>query len=65
MSIKLDYLNAVQFVNINGWDKFLEMFKEKYPQFELYSCSISWLYDEDYICKIKGIYGDLIINWED
>lgn len=63
MTIRLDYLKSVEFVNANGWDRFLDMLKDKYPQFELYSCSISWFYNRDFICKAKGIYGDVVIYW--
>lgn len=59
----MNYHEAVEFVKNKGWDEFLNSLKKEFPQFKLYGCSTAWFEDRQYICKARGVYGDLIIRW--
>lgn len=60
----MNYNKAVEYVINSGWDSFLELLQNEYPNYDLYSVSTSWLMDNQYICKAKGVFGDVIIGWE-
>lgn len=60
----MNYNNAVNYIDKNGWDDFLELLQKEFPERKLYTVSISWYHDRQYICKAKDIYGDVIIDWE-
>ena len=47
-----------------GHIKLLEYLQIAYPQFGLYSISWSCCESTDYICKAKGIKGDICIMWD-
>lgn len=64
MNILMNYDYAQSIVISKGWDAFLELLQNMYKEFNLYTCSKYWFEDDEYICKAKGTYGDLIINWE-
>lgn len=55
--------DARKMVDENSWDAFLAHFQNKYPKRRLYSCSKDWYKDEKYICKVKGVRGDILIGW--
>lgn len=59
----MNYDEMVDYVSDNGFGDFLEILQEEYPEYKLYSISTSWYYNSQYICKVKGVYGDLIIGW--
>lgn len=63
MNIKMPYELSVNMVRELGIDKFIEML-EGVHGFNFFSCSIAWLEDSSFICKLKGTKGDLIIEWE-
>lgn len=64
MDLIINYNEAKKIVDDLGWNGFLNHFKELYPQMALYSCSQYWYEDDKYICKFRGLKGDLIIGWE-
>jgi hypothetical protein len=64
MSIKMSYWAAKLYVKIFGWSAFLAMMQKRFPDLNLYKVSQSWFFDgAQYICKLKGTYGDVIITW--
>ena len=63
MDITMNHESAKETVNKIGWDGFLQEMNDKYS-FNFYSVSNSWYDDKKFICKLKGAYGDLIINWD-
>lgn len=60
----MNYNKAVNCIKEKGWDTFLESLQHEYPDRELYCISKSWYHDEQYICKAKGVYGDIAIDWK-
>lgn len=60
----MNYNEATDIVKKEGWDEFLETLQKEHPKHDLYACSMSWYESDEYICKAKGTYGDLIIDWE-
>ena len=36
-----------------------------YPERELYSMSLDWRKDKQYILKARGVKGDVIVGWEE
>lgn len=65
MDIKGNYKLFKDFLELVGWDKFMEYLQEKFPSLKLYCVSKSWKESSEYILKAKGTCGDLLINWED
>ena len=61
----MNYYEATKYVEDNGWDSFLELLQQEYPNYRLYSVSTSWHKDNQYICKAKGTLGDVIIGWDE
>jgi hypothetical protein len=35
------------------------------PDFELYSLSLGWRESSNYILKARGVYGDIVVYWEE
>jgi hypothetical protein len=60
----MNYDYAQSIVLSEGWDVFLEILQKQYSSYDLYSVSKYWFEDDNYICKAKGIHGDVIIEWE-
>lgn len=56
------YEFAKSIVDKNGFDGWLSYLKKTYPEKELYVVSSAWFLNEDFICKAKGKYGDLVIG---
>lgn len=63
MNVKIDYKATKKIVDKLGIEALLNFAMISYPELELYSISEDWLDSEQYICKCRGIYGDLIIEW--
>ena len=59
----MNYYTAKNCVKKYGWDYFLNKLQLKFPQLGLYVISMDWFIDKDYICKAKGIFGDILIKW--
>jgi len=36
-----------------------------YPERELYSMSLDWRKDKQYILKAKGVKGDVLVGWKE
>lgn len=64
MDILMNYDYAASIVDSQGWDAFMELLQKMFKEFNLYTVSISWYEDDQYICKAKGAYGDVVIYWE-
>lgn len=54
-----------KWVKEHGYDKFLDRMNEEYPDYNLSSVSVYWEDDPNYICKLKGENGDIVIGWDD
>lgn len=63
MNLQLDWQETVETVRVVGIEAFLVMLQEEYPQMDFYKISTSWIEDRTFICKVKGMEGDLIIRW--
>lgn len=48
-----------------GWEGFVQRFNKEYEKqdYRFYACGKSWYDDPEYICKLRGQYGDLLIGW--
>ncbi|MBT2696327.1 hypothetical protein J7E79_02610 [Bacillus sp. ISL-40] len=64
LDLIMSHDNAKQKVKEDGWDSFLETFQKDYEPYKLYSCSTYWYDDSQYICKFRGVYGDVVIGWD-
>ena len=62
MNIKIKYSIALKLYSSLGADGFIKHFDTLY-NFDLYSLSNAWLNSNDYICKLKGTKGDIILVW--
>jgi hypothetical protein len=61
----MNYDYAVSIVDSLGWDEFLEEVKNiDTEDREIYEVSTTWYFDDHYICKASGVYGDILIQWE-
>jgi hypothetical protein len=54
---------AIAFVDAYGWESFFETVSKMFPERELYNCSQDWYKSRRYTCKLKGVYGDVLIGW--
>ncbi|GEL76577.1 hypothetical protein TMU01_08120 [Tenuibacillus multivorans] len=64
MDLKMEYKHAKNIVNNHGWGYFLNCFQQIYPDRHFYGCSQSrYFVGSEYICKLKGKNGDLIVGW--
>lgn len=64
LDIKLEYEMLKKVVAENGWDDLLIFLQDMFPNFDLYSVSQDWYWNRQYICKAKGVLGDVIIEWK-
>lgn len=64
MNIVMNYDYAHSIVLSEGWEEFFNMMCERFKEFGLYQCSKAWFDNDEYICKFKGIKGDVIVEWE-
>lgn len=64
MEVVMCYLSAVKLVEEQGWDDFLSFISNQFPSLGLYKCSMDWFENPKYICKVKGVYGDILIYWQ-
>lgn len=62
MIIEKDYFATIGMVEHIGLTSFIEQLEEEY-QLELFKCSTAWLSDRTFGCKVKGVKGDLLIQW--
>jgi len=60
----INYNEAKEYVKENGWDSFLKLLQHEYSDCKLYTVSKSWYDNNQYICKARGILGDVVIGWE-
>jgi len=58
----LDWEETRNFVKTFGFEKFEEEMEDKFHG-GFFSCSVDWLEDPKYICKLKGSKRDIIIGW--
>lgn len=63
MKVVWNFKKTREYVRNNGWDSFLDLLNEKFPEFEIYSVSMEW-FDNKSLCKARGVYGDVLIFWE-
>lgn len=61
--VYMSHADAVRFVQTNGMAKFVALMQAEYPHYKLYSCSLDWRNTDQYICKLRGTSGDIIIGW--
>lgn len=47
-----------------GSAKFFDLFNSIYKEFDLYSMSMDWIKNKEYVLKFKGSKGDIIIGWK-
>lgn len=58
---------------IMSWEKhrnispqvMLDRLKTKYPERELYCVSLDWKRSKEFICKARGVKGDVIVGWRE
>lgn len=60
----LSYEFAKSIVEEQGFAGWLTYLKDSYPEKGLYVISTAWFLNENFICKAKGSYGDLLIGWK-
>lgn len=63
MNVSMEYSEAIDLYNILGIEGLMNFFEERYS-FNFYSISTAWIDSSNYICKLKGAKGDLIVCWE-
>ncbi|MCM3387287.1 hypothetical protein M3649_03960 [Ureibacillus chungkukjangi] len=63
MNVTMEYSEAIDLYNILGIDGLMNFFEERY-NFKFFYISTAWIDSNNYICKLKGERGDLIIIWE-
>ncbi|WP_243299155.1 hypothetical protein [Bacillus litorisediminis] len=61
----MSHYETKKIVKDKGWDNFLNTLQNQYPDRELYKVSMDWYDDMKYICKAKGVMGDVIIGWKE
>ena len=64
MDIEMKYEDALTMYKNNS-KGFFEYFKQMFPNFNLYTFSLGWVESKEYICKFRGVNGDLIIHWSE
>lgn len=60
--IILNYDKLKNILNEKGNDYFLKMFN-RFSKKEFYNFTESWIENKNYILKLKGSNGDLIVCW--
>lgn len=63
MNLTFNYNLLLTIYNAIGAEGLLQLFNSIYGN-NFYSISEDWIYNSEYICKLKGENGDLIISWE-
>ena len=58
----MDYSECFNFVEEYGMDAFLEKLNDLFPNRKLYTFTTAWLEDRNYICKARGLHGDVLIG---
>ena len=64
MDISVNYLLFKWLLKGKSRQERIEYFQRLFPRFELFSMSTDWEYNSEYICKFKGVYGDIIFYWK-
>ena len=59
MSLIMDHGTAAQF----GVEGMLAGLQAKYPELGLYAVSVDWIENPEFICKLRGEFGDIVIGW--
>lgn len=59
----LNHDEAKQKVKEHGMEGFVQDLENEYHG-DFYGCSLAWLDEPSFICKLKGGKRDLIIGWE-
>jgi len=61
----MDYEDAVRIVKSLGFDGWVKHVAQKFPYHKLHSASTAWYEDgPKYIAKLRGLSGDVIIDWK-
>lgn len=63
MEKKIGYQFVKDLVDKMGWNGFVNYFEEQYG-FDFYTCSKDWYKNKEYVCKLKGAKGDLLLIFE-
>ena len=63
MKIKIKYSTALKLHNALGSDGFIKHFNDLF-NLDLYSMSNAWIESNEYICKMRGVKGDIILVWQ-
>lgn len=63
MDVRMDHEKTKLIVDEKGWSGFIEHVNGYFVNYELYSCSQDWYDNSEYICKLRGTNGDVIIGW--
>lgn len=58
-----DYEETKQLWREVGFDGLVALLDEQYKR-SFYSCSIHWIDNPQYILKLKGGKGDLVVGWK-
>jgi hypothetical protein len=64
MDFIVEYEQAKKIVDDDGWDSFLDEFKDTFDDLDIYAVSKDWYKDKSFILKAKGGKGDVVIGWE-
>jgi len=59
MEIQMDYDKLLEMDN----ESVFEMISKNNSDLGLYNMSLDWRNNKEFILKLKGMYGDLIVYW--
>ena len=61
----LDWEEAANVVRVFGWDAWLRYVGEQFPRCGLFDSSMDWFrHGPEYIAKLRGVKGDVIVGWK-
>lgn len=64
MYMTMDYNKCLEIVSEEGGrDRFLGILQAMFPQQKVYKYSTGWIESAEFICKVRGDNGDVIIRW--
>lgn len=63
MDVIMEYEDGKAIVDVWGWEGFVNYFEDQF-NYRFFTCSQYWYDDSQYICKMKGANGDIIIGWQ-
>lgn len=64
MDYSMNYEEAIKLVREQGFQGVIDKFNEEFPGYDLYSCSTSWEDSDEYILKLRGTTGDVVVGWD-